>query len=320
MVPFVRVFFCLVSFLMMAASVAGAKPPAKNNDCPPKKVVPIETVQSQPRPSIVEVEVNSIPLWKAKWTGQMPKTGKAPVCGAGTTVTFVVPSNLPNKWSEARFYKWLRSLAEVMQSGDAEPELAEWQLGRTALNPRQVTVYCIPERGPSGADNPVFGWSVGTQLAYTDAATDGGPRAIGWEFAASLNLRILDWLWFRMEFSPGYAWGVDGEEAGSWSISEFPALEFRLQHVILLAGIRHRVAFNAESDNFNSLTAEIAARTYVWRGLQLGMALGLGGAWFPIYESVDRAQLPYWVDVPPLTVTASSGFTWSLAFVGNWQF
>lgn len=316
MVRFVQMIFAV---LLVLASVAGAKPPA--NDCPPKKkAVPIETVQPLPRPNIVEVEMNSIPLWTAKSAGQVPRPGKAPMCGAGTIVTFVVPTNLPSKWTEARFYKWLRQLAEIMQSGDTEPELAEWQLGRTALNPRQVTVYCLPERGPSGADNPIFGWSVGTQLAYTDAATNGGPRAIGWEFAASLNLRILDWLWFRMEFSPGYAWGVDGEEAGSFSISEFPALEFRLQHVTLLAGLRHRVAFNSESDNFNSLTAEIAARTYVWGGLQLGMALGLGGAWFPIYESVDRAQLPYWVDVPPLVVTASSGFSWSLAFTSTWQF
>lgn len=315
MIRFVQMFFAA---LLVLASVAGAKPPV---DCPPKKkAVPIETVQPLPRSTIAEVEVNFSSLWAARYPGQMPRVGKAPMCAPGTTVTFVVPPRLPSKWTEARFYKWLRQLAELMQSGDTEPELAEWQLGRTALNPRQVTVFCLPERGSSGADNPIFGWSVGTQLAYTDAATDGGPRAIGWEFAASLNLRILDWLWFRMEFSPGYAWGVDGEEAGSFSISEFPALEFRLQHVILLAGLRHRVAFNAESDNFNSLTAEIAARTYVWGGLQLGMALGIGGAWFPIYESVDRAQLPYWIDVPPLVVTADSGFTWSLAFTGTWQF
>lgn len=311
----VRISVCVLVFVLISF-IAAAKPPKKEEGSF------IANTQPAPSGAVREVPAEALPLWQAKWWGQKPKTTQVLQCGAGTTVAFAVPSTMPKGWNQKRLYKWLADLVgRGMYAPDADQPFS-WALARPALAPRQVTVYCLPPEVVTGADNPVFTWSFGTQMAYTDAATDGGPRALGLEFWVAIQLRLwLDWLHFRMEFSPGYTWGIDGEEASSFSLSEFPAVEFRVADwVWVILGVRHRVAFNAEGDNFNALLVEVGGRFRVWKGLDIGLAFNLGGAWFPVYETVDPASLPYWVEIQPPVVQAASGFTGGATLTVGWQF
>lgn len=302
------IFMCL-----LAAAAAFAKPPKRSAiDLNP-------AAQAVPGPRILEVPNGLAPLWQAKWWGHKPSSTQLR-CAEGTDLGFVVPATLAKGWGQPRLYKWLAPLASALvPAGAVKP--VTWFLARSVLAPRQVTAYCIRPI-ITGSDNPVFRWSFGTQTVYTDAATSGGPRALGMEFWAAIQLQLWqDWLRFRMEFSPGYTWSVAGEKGGSFSLSEFAALEFKTREWLwLTVGVRHRVAFNAESDNFNALLAEVGARFRIWSSLDVGLSISLGGAWFPIYEIADPATVPYWLDKPPPVVRAASGFTGGFALSVGWQF
>lgn len=307
--------FTAACVLVLISLVAAAKPP--------KKETKMFIAAAQPTPSgpVIEIPNEAAPLWQARWWGHKPKATQVFQCASGTTVAFAVPSIIPRGWSQARLAKWLSGLAARMAAPVAVQPVV-WALARPSLAQRQVTVFCVPPEPVTGADNPIFGWSFGTQVAYTDAATDGGPRALGTEFWVAIQLRLwLDWLHFRMEFSPGYTWGIDGEEASSFSLSEFPAIEFQVADwARVIVGVRHRVAFNSEGDNFNALLAEVGGRFRVWKGLDIGISFNFGAAWFPVYETVEMTALPYWIDVSSTTVRAASGFTGGGSLIVGWQF
>jgi hypothetical protein len=141
-------------------------------------------------------------------------------------------------------------------------------------------------------------------LGWFDAGAKDGPNLWGFDGQVIGDIRVADWLFFRIQAGAGVGW-EDGETRPV--LAEFAGPMFPLGEWGQLAlGAKHRVGFLADGDRYNGLLGALQFDIHLKGPLWFMLSGGVGRAWFPKTEKSGEV-LETMGAVDPLVTRVHSG-------------